>query len=404
VSDVITSAAIQFIEKNKEQPFFVDLPFNCPHAPHQVPDEYRNYYRNKDLSAAAFPKTGHPMSPKSDPDDIARVYGMIENIDDNVGRVLAKLEELKLSENTIVLLFSDNGCQQHNGYNAGFQGWKGTPFEGGIHQFCFVRWPAQLKAGRQVDRITAHIDLTPTLLDLTNTPPPAAVKFDGVSLAPLLRGDEKVEWPDRTLFFQWHRGDAPGRYRAFAARSQDWKLVQPIGVDEGWQGKTVFKLYDMAHDPLEMHDLAAERPDIVEKLKAQYDAWFTDVTAARDYSVPSRIYLGAPQENPVLLTRQDWRGSKASWNAKGLGYWEVNVVTDALYDIKLRFAPPQANAEAKVSCGGVSVSQSVNAGDTECTFKNVRIPAGPTRMESVIEEDSNTRGVKYVELNRVGQP
>jgi arylsulfatase A-like enzyme len=146
-----------------------------------------------------------------------------------VGRLLAQLDALKLAENTIVVLFSDNGCRQHRGYNAGFQGWKGTTFEGGIHQFCFLRWPARFQAGRQVDRIAAHIDLAPTLLDLCQVAHPAGVKFDGRSPAPLLRG-EKIDWPDRTLFFQWHRGDAPQRYRACAVRSQDWKLVQPLGA------------------------------------------------------------------------------------------------------------------------------------------------------------------------------
>jgi len=397
VSDVITKAAVQFIEKKDDRPFFVYLPFNCPHAPHQVPAEYRERYSGKDFSAAAFPKTGHPMAAKNDPDDLARVYGMIENIDDNVGRLLAKLDELKLSDNTIVILFSDNGCQMHNGYNAGFQGWKGTPFEGGIHQFCFLRWPAQLKAGREVDRIAAHIDLTPTLLDLSGTPKPAGVKFDGVSLAPLLR-DEKAPWPDRTLFFQWHRGDIPTRYRAFAARSQDWKLVQPLGVVEKWNGATAFKLYDMAHDPLEMHDLAAEKPEMVAKLKAEYDAWFTDVTSKRDYTEPSRIFLGAPQENPVLLTRQDWRGPGASWDSKGVGYWEVKVVSDATYDIKLRFDPLIEAAEARLSCGGVSARQPVKPGDTESEFKGVRLPIGPARFEATID---NGPGVKYVELKRL---
>jgi arylsulfatase A-like enzyme len=401
VSDVITTAAIQFIEKKADQPFFVYLPFNCPHAPHQVPNDYREHYSGKDFTAAAFPKIGHPMAAKNDPDDLARVYGMIENIDDNVGRLLAKLDEMKLAENTIVILFSDNGCQKHNGYNAGFQGWKGTPFEGGIHQFCFLRWPAQLKAGRQVDRIAAHIDLAPTLLDLSGTPKPAGVKFDGVSLAPLLRG-ENAPWPDRTLFFQWHRGDAPERYRSFAARSQDWKLVQPLGVPEGkWNGVTSFKLYDMAHDPLEMRDLAAEKPEILAKLKAEYDAWFTDVTSGRDYAEPSRIFIGAPQENPVLLTRQDWRGPKASWDSNGIGYWEVNVVTDATYDIKLRFDPLNAGGDAMLSCGSFSTRQAVKAGDTECVINNVRLPIGPARFEPTLRVGQTILGVKYVELKRL---
>jgi arylsulfatase A-like enzyme len=132
VSDVITEAAIQFIQKKSDQPFFVYLPFNCPHSPHQVPDEYRRHHGEQDFAVDKFPKDGHPMAATHDPDVLARVYGMIENIDDNVGRLLAKLDELKLADNTILVFFSDNGCQHHNDDNAGFQGWKGTPFEGGI--------------------------------------------------------------------------------------------------------------------------------------------------------------------------------------------------------------------------------------------------------------------------------
>ncbi len=400
VSDVITDAAIEFIAKKSDRPFFVYLPFNCPHSPHQVPDDYRRRYEGKDFGRAAFPDRGHPMPAKNDPDTLARVYGMVENIDDNVGRLLAKLDERKLADNTIVVYFSDNGCQQHRGYNAGFQGWKGTTFEGGIHQFCFVRWPAGLDAGRRVDRIAAHIDLAPTLLDLCGVPKPPQVKFDGVSLAPLLRG-QQVAWPDRVLCFQWHRGDAPERYRAFAARSQDWKLVQPLGAGEKWNGKTAFQLYDMAHDPLEMHDLAAREPDRVAKLKAAYDAWFNDVTGARDYAAPSRIFLGAPQENPVLLTRQDWRGPAASWGPKGLGYWEVKVVTRARYDVTLQFEPSGTDAEATLSCGSVSLRQPIRAGEAKCVFRKVELPLGPGRLEASVAQGPAARGVQYVEVNRL---
>ena len=400
VSDVITSAAIRFISESRDTPFFAYLPFNCPHDPHQVPDRYRERYENKNLGPEAFPKQGHPMTGKFGQDDIARVYGMIENIDDNVARVLAKLDELKIADNTIVLLFSDNGCQQHHGYNGGFQGWKGTPFEGGIHQFCFLRWPGQLQAGRKVDRVAAAIDLTPTLLDLCGVPAPANVRFDGRSLAPLLRGQD-VSWPDRTLFFQWHRGDVPQRYRAFAARSQDWKLVQPLGVPEKWNGKTAFHLYDMAHDPFEMHDLAGERPDVVAKLKAEYDTWFKDVTSGRDYTVPSRIFLGAPQENPVLLTRQDWRGPDATWQPKAIGHWEVNVVTDGRYRVRILFDAPKSPRTMKFSCGQTSVSMPVQPGQNECTFENVHLGAGPARVDALLGDGASTSGVKYARVWRV---
>ena len=400
VSDVITHAATQFIEKKSAQPFFAYLAFNCPHAPHQVSESYREHYPAKDFRPANFPQQGHPMAAKNNPADLARVYGMIENIDDNVGRLLAKLDELKLADNTIVVLFSDNGCQKHNGYNAGFRGWKGTPFEGGIHQFCYVRWPGQLQAERQVNQIAAAIDLAPTLLDLSGVNKPERVKFDGVSLAPLLRG-EQVAWPDRTLFFQWHRGDAPGRYRNCAVRSQDWKLVQPLGVGERWNEKTDFQLYDMAHDPFEMHDLAAQKPEIVARLKRAYDAWFDDVTSGRDYSVPSRIFLGAPQEKMSLLTRQDWRGPNASWGANGIGYWEVNVVTRARYDITLQFNPAKADGEARLTCGTISEHVPLKAGDQECTFKSVELPFGPGRLEATLKEGSDVLGVKYVQVKRL---
>lgn len=401
VSDVITNAAIDFISKKSSEPFLTYLAFNCPHAPHQVPAEYRSHYPDNVFSAGVFPQTGHPMAPKQDYQDLARVYGMIENIDDNVNRLLTKLDELKLSENTIVILFSDNGCQKHNGYNAGFQGWKGTPFEGGIHQFCFLRWPGHFKAGGKVDRITAAFDLTPTLLDLCEIQKPESVAFDGKSIAPLLRG-EKAEWPDRTLVFQWHRGDAPERYRSFAARSQNWKLVQPLGAEAvKWDGRTNFKLYDMEHDPLEMHDLAADNPAMVAELKSKYDAWFDDVTHGRDYSAPPRICIGAPEENPVLLTRQDWRGPKANWNATGIGYWDVNVVSDARYDVKLRFARAKEAGEATLTCGDLQARQPIRPGDTECLLTGIKLPRGAGRLEPSIHIGNDIHGVTYVEVKRL---
>jgi hypothetical protein len=150
-----------------------------------------------------------------------------------------------------------------------------------------------------------------------------------------------------------------------------------------------------------LHDLAADKPDMVAKLKGEYDAWFTDVTSKRDYAEPSRIFLGAPQENPVLLTRQDWRGPGASWDPKGVGHWEVKVVSDATYDIKLRFDPLNTNGEATLTCGSVSARQPIKAGDTECLFKSIRLPIGPARFEATLGEGQSVVGVKYVELTRL---
>ena len=326
--------------------------------------------------------SGHPMAANRDADDLARVYAMIENIDDNVGRLLAKLDELKLADNTIVVFFSDNGCQQHNGYNAGFQGWKGTPFEGGIHQFCFIRWPGQLQAGRQVDRIAAHIDLAPTLLgplrraeaakrEVRRPEPRAAVARPGRSRGPTACSSSSgiaatcpsviaPSRPARRIGNSFSRsgsarsGTARPPFSSTTWRTTRWKCtIWPPGIRTAWR--------------------SSRRP---------YDAWFDDVTAARNYAVPSRIFLGAAEENPVLLTRQDWRGSGASWGPKGIGYWEVNVVARTRCDIVLRFDPLKRDAEATLSCGTLSARQSVKAGQAECVFRGVRLPLGPGRLES----------------------
>jgi arylsulfatase A-like enzyme len=400
VSDVITKAAIEFIEKNRSQPFFLYLPFNCPHAPHQVPDEYRLRYPAKALAPANFPRVGNPMPAKQDPDDIARVYGMIENIDDNVGRLLSRLDELKLSEDTIVVLFSDNGCQHHNGYNAGLRDWKGSPYEGGIHQFCFLRWPGFFQPGRKVDPISVVCDVTPTLLDLCGIAPPTGVKFDGKSLAPLLRG-EAAGWPDRTIVAQWHRGDAPDRYRNFSVRSQEWKLVQPRGEGTNWDGQTDFQLFDLTRDPYEMHNVAAEHHDQVAKLKTAYDAWFDDVTAGYDFDQGQRIYIGTPHENPVLLTRQDWRGPKASWKKDGLGYWEIQVATAGRYRIRLRFDAAATDGEAGFACGSTKGQCRIRAGADECRFDDVQLPQGAARMESFVDQGGAVHGANYVEVERM---
>ena len=176
-------------------------------------------------------------------------------------------------------------------------------------------------------------------------PKPQRVKFDGLSLAPLLRG-RQVAWPDRVLFFQWHRGDAPERYRAFAARSQDWKLVQPLGAKaRQWNGKTAFQLYDMAHDPLELHDLAAaaagprgEAQGAVRRLVQRRRPRAGLHRAAADF--PRRTAGEPGAAHPAGLARH----ARATWGPKGIGYWEVNVVAPLRYDIKLRFDPPKTDA------------------------------------------------------------
>lgn len=204
----------------------------------------------------------------------------------------------------LLIFTSDNGpcagSKPVDRFMAGLHGIKGTVYENGIRVACFARWPAAFQGPAKVDRVTAHIDLMPTILEACAAAAPAGVKLDGKSLLPLLR-DPAAGWPDRTLFFQWDSGQVPRRGRAFAARSQQWKLVQPTGMDHPNQrhirdqyaqlcvlqgrgqrsmdGPPRYELYDIAADPGERNDVAAAHPGLVEEMRKKYDVWFDDVCA-----------------------------------------------------------------------------------------------------------------------------
>ena len=367
-TDVFFDAAMTFIEANRDKPWFAYIPTNCPHGPFQIAESYWKPYKAKGLD-----------------DRTAKVYGMVQNIDENMGRLFAKLDELKLADDTIVIFLTDNGPNGRR-YNCGMRGHKGSVYEGGIRTAFFLRWPARLKAGRKLDRIAAHIDVAPTLLDACGAKPPADVKFDGLDLLPLMLGTAG-DWPDRTLYVQWHRGDVPQRYRACAARGQRYKLVN---------GK---QLYDIANDPGETKDIAAEHPDIVERMCKGYDAWFDDVSATRGYD-PPRIHIGAPAENPTILTKQDWRGPRAGWRPNSLGHWEVRVVHAGTYEVKLRFRRMKAAGEAEFKLGGLALKAPLEKGATSCVFPNVALTPGDGRVEAWVKLGDKTFGVSYVDLTR----
>ena len=263
----------------------------------------------------------------------------------------------------------------------------------------FVRWTGKLTGGRNIDRIAAHIDLTPTLLEACQVPTPAGVNLDGKSLWPLLKG-EPIDWPDRTLYFQWHRGDEPELYRAFAARSQGYKLVQPLGASTKPPGAPVFKLSDMTHDPLELHDIASDHADIVRQMREGCVQWFNDVGRARGFA-PPRIHLGAPQENPTTLTRQDWRGPKASWGRDAIGYREADITHSGAYEIVLPFAALRTAGIAHLSLGGVKQEKEFAKGATTCRFHSVSGRSSPGRLETWIVANQESTGVQIVEVKRL---
>ncbi len=323
-SDIFTTAAIDFLGKDGDRPFFAYLSFNCPHDPLQAPPAELATYRSMTFAPDELPKPDQPTTPDSlsPAESVARVYAMVENIDTNVGRILSALESRGLARDTIVIFLTDNGPAKSR-FNAGLRGLKGTGYDGGIHVPFFIRWPSRLTSGCVVDRIAAHIDIVPTLLDACGVARPDGLRLDGRSLMPLLTGGPDVSWPDRTLFFQWHRGDRPEPDRAFAAQSQKYKLVR---AEPPFESRKVppLELFDMETDPGEQHNIVAEQPEIVNRLHAEYLAWFKDVSSTRGFD-PIRIEIGGDREDPTILTRQDWRGPRAGWGPNDQGHWEVEV-------------------------------------------------------------------------------
>jgi arylsulfatase/arylsulfatase A len=286
---------------------------------------------------------------------------------------------------------------------SGLRAAKGSVYEGGIRVPFFIRWPAGgLVGGRKVEPACAHIDVVPTLLAACGVASPADRKLDGVNLLPLLRR-EANDLPERTLFVQWHRGDVPELYRAFAARGPRYKLVQAAGAQAGAAPSPLkFELFDIPADPYEEHDLAAEKPEVVARLKRQYDAWFDDVGTPHSYA-PVRIHLGTPHENPTRLTRQDWRGPRAlEWTkSNSLGHWEVTVTREGTFDVTMRFPPAGEERKAGFRLGGTTVTGDLPANAETVTFNRLKLTTGDARLEAWAERDGAAVGPMDVTVKRV---
>lgn len=297
-TDVFFDAALGWIDEQRkgDGPFFCYLATNAPHSPYDCPPGSDAAPRAK-LDQLGVPKDGA----KPSRDEVARFYGMIENIDTNMGRLLAKLDEWGLADDTLLVFTTDNGTAAgHAVQNAGMRAHKGSPYRGGTRVPSFWRWKGSLPAGMDMPSLVAHIDVLPTLCALADVEIPAAVaaKVEGRSFAPLLRG-ARIGWPDRPLIThvgRWDRGKAAeSAYRNCRIREGQWSLVNVKNRATAWE------LYDIAADPGEQTDVAQEHPDVVARLAAEYDRWWASVQ-------PDLVNedLDGPPENPfkVAFDRQ----------------------------------------------------------------------------------------------------
>jgi arylsulfatase A-like enzyme len=403
-TDVWFDEALKFVERHRGRPFFLYLAPNAAHWPYYVDDAYVRPYRE-----AGVPPT------------MARFYGMITNVDLNLGRLEARLREWGLQENTILVFMTDNGSAEGfrnwrnepgawPGWNAGMRDGKGSPYDGGHRVPFYLRWPkGGLAGGRELGLPSAHIDVLPTLAELCGFELPADLKLDGSSLVPALRpaaglpaDDASSGLRDRVLFVHTQRVDVPVKWRQSSVMTARWRLVNGT------------QLYDINADPGQTTDVAAAHGPVVSELRTAYEGWWTSLEPGFDETV--RIGIGSPAENPAALTSHDWRTddeAQVVWNAgqvgaahAGNGYWAIDVVRGGRYEVELRRWPRPSRLgldaqRARLVVGGVELEQATSPFDASATFE-LALAAGPTTLQTWLTGRGGvTRGAYFVYVRRL---
>lgn len=328
-SDIFAENAVKFIEKNKNKPFFCYLSFNAPHTPLQVPKKYYNMYKDLDPEVGFMDESLASKMSEKDKEDARRIYGMVTNIDDNVGKVLNKLTELGIEEETIIIFMTDNGPQQFR-YNSNMKGLKGTVYNGGTRVPFYIKYAEKFKNSKVISRMSAHIDILPTILELCNLKIPSDRKIDGQSLVPLINSKP---FNDRHLFSYWTRR-FPEKYINMSIQNDNYKLVG----NNDYNGKIKdFELYDLIADPLESKNVINQNIEIAKSFKIEMDNSIDDLLSSENIKNPPRIIIGSEFENPTVLNRNDASGERGIWAQNDIySYWKVNF-KKGTYDFKFKF-------------------------------------------------------------------
>ena len=345
ITDDLTNHAIDFIGQNRERPFFCYLPFNTPHSPWQVPERfYERFSRREPQMRARNPEQEEIPATRA-------ALAMCENIDWNVGRVLATLDELKLRENTIVVYFSDNGPNTWR-WNGGMKGRKGSVDEGGVRSPLLIRWPGHIRPGTRIPQIAGAIDLLPTFADLCGVPVISTKPLDGRSVKPLLTGSAS-QWPDRMIFSLQHR--------RISVRTQQYRL-DPAG-----------QLFDMIADPRQDRDIAGEKPEVASRLRHAVTEWGREmlplvgpddrpfpVGFSRTTLLPARD--GVPEGGVERSAKAPNCSYFTHWTSKDDRMtWDIDVAQAGEYDADIYYtcAAGDTGSTVELSFAGAAVRQKI---------------------------------------------
>ncbi len=336
ITDDLTDHALTFIDEHRDVPFFCYLPYNTPHSPMQVPDTFFEKFKDAPLEL----RYEGPQ-----PEEVAMTraaLAMCENIDWNVGRVLAKLAVLELTDNTIVVYFSDNGPNSWR-WNGAMKGRKGSTDEGGVRAPLLVRWPGRIKPGTTITQIASALDLRPTLAELAGVPiaPVKDKPLDGRSLAPLLLGGT-MNWPQRMIFTHWNG--------SVSVRNQQYRL------------DAAGHLFDMTTDQGQTRDLSQQLPRVAGALSRAVADWKRELLA--DFKRDDRPFtVGYPELPTTHLPSRDGvphgnvrRSARApncsffeNWiSTDDSMTWDIDVARAGRYEIVLYYACPKADVGSTV--------------------------------------------------------
>ncbi len=376
IVDVCTDKAISFIEDNKDKPFFCYIPFTTPHSPWAAPEKYWEKFKDLKLTQRGTAQGQENI------DETRCALAMVENQDWNVGRVLSKLDELKLTGDTIVIYFSDNGPNGHR-WNGGLRGKKGGTDEGSVKSVFFLKFPGHVPAGKSIPEISGAIDLMPTLTTMAGIEALGDKPVDGRDLSPLVDDRKDADWAERMIFSAWpqnttvrtqtHRLDANGR------------------------------LYDMIADPGQTKPVNDEQPEISAKLKEAVAAWKKEVFTHPDdsgHSVDKRPLPVGYSEFPVtMLPARDGApmgGVKRSGAAPNCSYfigwkdkkgtmkWDLDVHTAGKYKVSIDYTCPveDAGSTIKLAFKGTEITGKVLPGwDPPIMTHQDTVPRNPVESQ-----------------------
>jgi hypothetical protein len=347
----------------------------------------------------------------------ARIYAMVERVDQNLGRLLAHLETSGLAKNTVIFFMSDNGGVSKH-WTGDLRGFKAQVYEGGVRSPLFVRWPEKFPAGGVVSGQASHVDLLPTLCELAGAKVPGDREIDGRSLVPLLRagtGDRHHEY----VYHSWNRM-LPTPDANWGISDQRFKLVGPGGGARTKGGETNWGLFDLENDPGEKKNLATEQPAKVKALRGEFLRWYGDVTRGMNYA-PVPIPVGHADENPVELQPSwaktsgentkyvfeayDWDTIEGWFKPGEAAEWKIVVAQGGRYELALDYGCAGANVggRLKIGIGSASVEFTPARTGTSNVFKRavagiLILPSGPATLRA---EVAAAPAGEVLRLNRI---